>query len=63
MYVPRPLKRLKRRLTDNLPTDDLDVSRGEISDDLRGRLHSTLREDVAHLRSYLGPGWHGWGIA
>jgi hypothetical protein len=62
MYVPRHLKRLKHKLTDELPTHDLDVPRGEISDDLRRHLRAMLREDVVNLRSFLGSGWHGWGI-
>ncbi len=62
MYVPGPLKRLKHKLTDDLPTDHLDVSRGDVSDDLCRRLQDVLREDVVRLRSYLGEGFHGWGI-
>jgi Sulfotransferase domain len=34
-----------------------------IPDDVRAELADTLREDVGRLRSFLGPGFDGWGIA
>lgn len=33
------------------------------SEPVRRRLEEALREDVARLRSHLGPGFDGWGIA
>jgi hypothetical protein len=62
VYVPEPLRKLKHKLTDGLASEELDVSRGTVSDDLRGELREALREDVSRLRSHLGQDFHGWGI-
>lgn len=62
-YVPVPLKRLKHRLSERLPTQELDVDRADISEDLRRRLRESLSEDVARLRTYMDDGFDGWGIA
>jgi hypothetical protein len=63
MYVPGTIKRLKHNLTKGLPTDELDLGRARLPEGLRERLQESLREDVAKLRSYMGDGFDGWGIA
>jgi Sulfotransferase family len=61
-YVPQPVKTIKRRLTSGLATDELDVERGALPEELERDLRRQLAPDVAALRRYLGPEHDGWGI-
>lgn len=61
-YVPQPLKTFKHRLTSGLATEELDVERAFMSDDLQRDLRRSLREDVGRMRRYLGEDFDGWGI-
>jgi hypothetical protein len=63
VYVPGPIKRAKHTLTDELPTQELDLARGVMSQDVEQWLREALVEDVRRLRPYLGDGFDGWGIA
>jgi hypothetical protein len=63
MYVPGSIKKVKHRLTAGLPTEELDLKRANLSEDLRERLRESLREDVRGLRSYMPDDFDGWGIA
>jgi hypothetical protein len=63
VYVPGPVKRLKQQLTKDLPTEDLDLSRASVSDEVIEQLRNSLREDVARLRPYMPEEFDGWGIA
>jgi sulfotransferase family protein len=62
-YVPTSVKTLKRRLTRDLPSEQLDRGRGVITPDLDAALRASFRDDVGQLRGYLGPTFDGWGIA
>ena len=61
-YVPQPVKNIKRRLTSGLATDELDVQRAVLPEELERDLRRRLAPDVAELRRYLGPDHDGWGI-
>jgi hypothetical protein len=64
VYVPQPVKDLKHRLTGGLATaEQVDTTRGEISDELRAELVDGLRDDVSRFRRYMDDGFDGWGIA
>jgi hypothetical protein len=56
--LPAPLRTLGRRL----PAERVDVERARIPDGLRRELETTLAADVRRLRTYLGPGFDGWGL-
>jgi Sulfotransferase domain len=62
-YVPGPIKRMNHGLTDRLPTDELDLAKGNLSDVLRASLRDALRADVSELRSFMDDEFDGWGIA
>lgn len=63
VYVPDSIKRAKHSLTDELPTQELDLARGVMPQDVEQRLREALAEDVHRLRPYLDDGFDGWGIA
>jgi hypothetical protein len=54
LKAPRRLRRLARQ--------PLDESKMALTSELRSELERRLREDVRALRSYLGPGFDGWGL-
>jgi hypothetical protein len=62
-FVPAPVKTLKRRLTRELPSEELDRSRAVIEPDLESALRASFHDDVVALRPYLGTDFDGWGIA
>jgi Sulfotransferase family len=51
-----------RRVAMRLLTRGVDPARATVSDQLRARLESALRQDVARLRRHLEPDFDGWGI-
>jgi hypothetical protein len=61
-YVPGSIKKIKHSLTDRLPTENLDLTKGNLSDGLRTDLRQTLRADVSRLRPLMHDGFDGWGI-
>jgi hypothetical protein len=63
MHIPQPVKDLKHKLTAHLATEEMDVRRGTISEDLDTHLKEALRDDVIRLRHYIGSEFDGWGIA
>jgi sulfotransferase family protein len=57
--VPRPARKLVRKLT----TRPLEPEELSFPEELRARTVEALRPDVARLRTYMEPGFDGWGIA
>ena len=58
--TPRPLRRLVSRTTTRPVAATVDTT---VPDDLRREIADQLRDEVAALRSFLGPAFDGWGIA
>jgi hypothetical protein len=56
---PRTARRLSYRPSRAAPVSD----QLAFSEPVRHRLEASLQDDVARLRSYLGPEFDGWGIA
>lgn len=66
-HTGRPLKpylpaRWKKALA-RAGAPPLDPARSELTGDLAADLRARLADDVRQLRSWLGPDFHGWGIA
>jgi hypothetical protein len=61
-YVPGAIKKMKHDLTDRLPTEDLDLAKGNVTDDLKEHLREALRDDVVRLRPFMSDQFDGWGI-
>jgi Sulfotransferase family len=59
--TPEPAKMFVRRT--RLATQRLDPKSGSPSSEVRARLEDLLREDMQRLRTLLGPGFDGWGLA
>jgi hypothetical protein len=57
--VPKPARKLVRRLT----TRPLEPEELSFPEELRAKAIEALRPDVARLRTYMEPGFDGWGIA
>jgi hypothetical protein len=62
-YVPGSIKKVKHALTDRLPTETLDIEKGDVNDDLNRRLRESLHDDVSRLRPFMDDDFDGWGIA
>jgi hypothetical protein len=61
-YIPSSIKKVKHDLTDRLSTEDLDLARGNMSDQLKRQLRQTLRDDVSKLRPFMDDDFDGWEI-
>ncbi len=61
--APLRLRQRLWKLVEGVAASRVDPARAVISDQLRLELEERLREDVRRLRSYLGNGFDGWGIA
>jgi hypothetical protein len=57
--APERVKQLNRKVAMRAITP----SKVSISDEVRRRLEAALTEDVRRLRTHVGPGFDGWGIA
>lgn len=60
--APPALRRLHHGLTTRRVASE-DPGTGEIPPALRAELEEAVRDDVRRLRAFLGPEFHGWGIA
>lgn len=57
--VPDVVRSPLRRFT----SENLEPETVQIPDDVRRSLEDAVRDDVAELRGFLGPDFHGWGLA
>lgn len=61
--VPATTKARAKWSLARMVDSEVDTSGAELTEDLRAELCARLADDVAELRSLLGEGFHGWGIA